>query len=612
MNVEITRDLNLCVSCEICRAVCPMNAIEMEYKGGQFLPKIDKNKCINCEDCIKVCPGIDIEVFEEDNFEDWLNGIYIKAYSAYSKDPEILKNSTSGGIITHLILELLKRDNYEGAFVLPFNMMNKESVKLSLAKNEEEVIESAKSKYLPASAYNLIGILNRKSSYNYIIVGTPCQIKGIKNFINLRKINEKNLLFLGLFCDKTLNFNLLKYFEDKFAKDNEKLKKFEYRNKEKGGWPGHIKMYFDSRREVIVDRTERIRLKEFFQLERCLYCLDKLNRHSDISFGDCYIPGKDNPGRSSIIIRTNKGMDIWNKYSDRFQWEKSDIKLIKRAQGMCRKRDNLSYSRILMNKEEFFGKNYETVDKSKEKELNNLRKKISLGRENKTKQIEIYLFINKFKKYLCYFENGLKLLYVMLYSYLKDILLNKSYLYNKKKEGNLLIFGGGLGNKGAQAMTFTVVDQIRRIYPQKNIYLLHCESYQREDKERYKFEILPIKYGSIVNLLIGKRIINLPIITCSYEEEKKLKKIIENTEIFLDISGYVLSSQVGGETLRIPISFSQLEYISRIMLAYKLGISYIILPQSIGPFNYNFINRLLLFPIMHKYLKYPKKIYDID
>ena len=42
---------NKCIKCEICKKVCPMNAIEMKP-----YPKIDKKKCINCYCCHEMCP----------------------------------------------------------------------------------------------------------------------------------------------------------------------------------------------------------------------------------------------------------------------------------------------------------------------------------------------------------------------------------------------------------------------------------------------------------------------------------------------------------------------------------------------------------------------------
>ena len=56
-------------------------------------------------------------------------------------------------------------------------------------------------------------------------------------------------------------------------------------------------------------------VKEYFMPERCMYCLDKLNRFSDIAVGDNYIPeNASSNGYSSVIIRTELGMHIWERY----------------------------------------------------------------------------------------------------------------------------------------------------------------------------------------------------------------------------------------------------------------------------------------------------------
>ena len=66
-----------------------------------------------------------------------------------------------------------------------------------------------------------------------------------------------------------------------------------------------------------------MKLKSFFQLNRCLFCYDKLNSFADISFGDCYIKEeKSFYGKSNVIIRTNIGKKIYEKYSYLFSYNK--------------------------------------------------------------------------------------------------------------------------------------------------------------------------------------------------------------------------------------------------------------------------------------------------
>ncbi|MFW6304323.1 MAG: Coenzyme F420 hydrogenase/dehydrogenase, beta subunit C-terminal domain [Candidatus Saliniplasma sp.] len=594
MYVEDIRKSNLCLSCEICDAVCPVDAVSMEYDSGQFLPKIDRDKCIDCGLCLKLCPGKvpESKRFSKD-FEKALTGKYIETYSAFTKDWNILYGSTSGGTITRLILQLLEDERYAGAFVLNFHKFSGDPARLTLAKNKVDVKAASKSKYLPASVFNIIKTLEKETSPNYIIVGTPCQITGIKNHIRERDIDDDNLLFFGLFCDKTLSFNFLTYFENRFAKEDENVVNFDYRNKEKNGWPGDVKIYFDSGRELIVDRSERTKVKEYFQLERCLYCLDKLGREADISFGDCYIEGKDQPGRSNIIVRTKKGKEIWDDYKDIFEWETVSINSIQRSQNISLKRKNLEFRKILKG---------ECSSEDSKKELSKIRKRIKLGREREFKKIERSTEGPDFETYKLMARSA----WVIGKYVIKDTFYNPTK--NSQDKRNVIILGGNLFNKGAQAMTFTVVDQVKRRFPDKKVYLFKSRDFDRDEleKQKYNFEIMPWDVLTRVNLLSdGKTFTEGESPYLRFYEETQ--KIFENAFLIVDISGYALSSQMGESDMRLPIK--EYDYLLNIMVAKNYGIPFYILPQSIGPFDYPFSVKLILYPMMERYLKYPKKIF---
>lgn len=611
MNVSKIREFGLCTSCEICSASCPFDAISMRYEDGQFVPKVDSSKCTDCGLCYKACPGMDIKT-------DGLDaGPHLEAYSAYTKNREILQNSTSGGCISQLVIDLLNKGRFRGAFVLDFDTFKRKPARLTLATNESEVKKASRSKYIPASVYNVIKELERSEKPNFIIVGTPCQLSGIKRFIELKGIDDSGLLFLGLFCEKTLNYNVLRYFEERYSKKDEKLVRFDFKNKEKDGWPGHPKLYFDSGRTLMVSRDERIKVKDYYQLERCIYCTDKLNRMADISFGDCYIAGKDNPGRSSIVIRTEKGQNIWEECSDSFVHEPSSFESIKRSQHWSDKKENLDLARLLVTKCDLFQGSAQPPTPGAKQSYKRHKKMISIGKKGDIKKLTRAISLSSKKNYFKYICEGLKLGWGLFLFYVKDTFYKKK---PEKIDGNIVIFGGELSNKGAQAMTYTVVDKFKRIYPNKDIYLLDSTAFARDDSENnlYTFEIMPWDPGTIVNLLHGKRFMTLDAITSSESQESRLKDILENTHIVVDISGFNLSSQMafkeynlspGMGATKTPVSLGQLLYMMRIMISKKYRAEHYILPQSIGPFDYDFVDKVLLFPLMCRYLKYPKVIY---
>ena len=86
--IEI-KDKKDCCGCWACKNVCPVQCITMpEDKEGFRYPTVDKDKCINCHLCEKVCPIINKK--EEPAKPQ-------KAYVVQNKDPQVLRESTSGG-----------------------------------------------------------------------------------------------------------------------------------------------------------------------------------------------------------------------------------------------------------------------------------------------------------------------------------------------------------------------------------------------------------------------------------------------------------------------------------------------------------------------------------
>ena len=65
------------------------------------------------------------------------------------------------------------------------------------------------------------------------------------NIIKSRKINRDNYLFLGLFCEGVMSYSIWDYFaQERFVKDKQ-LSALHFKNKDSGGWPGNIKLFFE-------------------------------------------------------------------------------------------------------------------------------------------------------------------------------------------------------------------------------------------------------------------------------------------------------------------------------------------------------------------------------
>ncbi|GAB2479916.1 hypothetical protein GCM10008929_01970 [Alkalibacterium psychrotolerans] len=175
----------------------------------------------------------------------------------------------------------------------------------------------------------------------------------------------------------------------------------------------------------------------------------------------------------------------------------------------------------------------------------------------------------------------------------------------------VFISGGELFNKGAQAMTFIAVDQMKRRFPDAEIVLLSTSDFKRsvEEKKQYKFTIMPFSTGWIYDYIGGpigslyklKNLVKKPSKSKYQGEKEKIGKMLDNVVAWIDISGYALSSQF--------TSNRSLDFLLRILTAKSHDIKMAIMPQSFGPFSYEGKNRVIINYLIKKAMPYPVKIY---
>jgi len=613
-NVSKTRELDLCVSCEICLAVCPVEAISMEYTLGKFLPRINSAVCIECEKCLDNCPGIDIipqKFRSEKNFDAIIKGNLLECFTAYSRDAKLRHNSSSGGIITTLIKELIESKEYESVFVLDFDKFENSPVRLEETDKIPKIVKSAKSKYLPASVFNIINKLKENANNKIILIGTPCQLSGIKKFIKSINISENNILFLGLFCTSTMNFNFLRFIQENYSKHGEIIKEFTYRTKEKFGWYGNPKITFNSGRNIFLDRVIITNLKKYFGLNRCLFCFDKANKNADIVFADCYIKNKqDVKGTSNILVRTEKGKDIFEKYSYLFIIENEFVEQIWESQNIQNEKQHLTFSKILAKEEGLIPEIEEKyhITPSDKQKLNKLQEYAKWGeiyRKRKIKnELTKALFIRSIKKLLLIIVDKTGK-FVLL-----PLLLLKGYLVNKKKRKiankfnreNIVIIGGKFFNEGAQAMSLVAMDQLKQKSNQIKLY-----HFTNSYKDLYNSKIRC--YKSILHpwtineqfRLLGKPFNYIARSSPFKNQSKNTISILENSKFIIDLSGFAISSEIR-EFVWIP-------FLLNLIIAKQFSIPFYIFPQSLGPFDFKIYERIFLYPLLKWYLKYPQVIF---
>lgn len=165
-------------------------------------------------------------------------------------------------------------------------------------------------------------------------------------------------------------------------------------------------------------------------------------------------------------------------------------------------------------------------------------------------------------------------------------------------------------NKGAQAMTFTVISEMKKAFPKSDIVLLPSISHAacKNIKDIYNFEIIQFDIRTRMELSGGLfKTLNKAFKYQNYLKKHndkliKIKKYFENADYLIDISGFALSSQMGFR--------KSCSYLLAIAAAKKHNVVTYIFPQSFGPFNYPHLhNKFIVWLLMMKYMKYPAAVF---
>lgn len=176
-----------CVGCNACVQRCPKQCISMhEDEQGFLYPKVDVSLCINCGICEKVCPVINQAEPKKP----------LTVYAARNLDPEVQKNSSSGGVFYALAKSIIE----EGGVVFGAKFNNKWEVVHDYAETLEGVKAFQGSKYVQSRIGDNYAKAEKflKDGRKVMFTGTPCQLAGLRLF--LRKDYGDQLLKVDVVC----------------------------------------------------------------------------------------------------------------------------------------------------------------------------------------------------------------------------------------------------------------------------------------------------------------------------------------------------------------------------------------------------------------------------
>lgn len=255
------------------------------------------------------------------------NKLYPLAYGCKNKDENIRAVSRSGGVFTAISDYIL--DNGGVVYGCALNDKFEAVHKRAITKEERNAFRG--SKYVQSDVGDTFvqvkNDLNNGISVMYS--GTPCQIDGLKRYLNLSKVQTDKLITVDLVCHGVPSPKVwrdyLSYVE---KKNNSKIIDVEFRNKKDYGWKDHVeKLTFingnvcNSKEYTSLFHTDYVLRRSCHE---CNYTSKK--RVSDITLADFWGIEKldpefnDNKGLSLILVNSDKGNDLFNAVSSSIEY----------------------------------------------------------------------------------------------------------------------------------------------------------------------------------------------------------------------------------------------------------------------------------------------------
>ena len=178
-----------CTGCEMCGDLCPQEAISYRQEdNGFWYPVINKNKCSGCGLCREKCPVLNSGKAKPNSV--------LNVYAAWSKNLEVRKESTSGGVFWEIAKWFI-----ENGYIVVATRWEEDfrSASFAIANNIEELKLLRGSKYIQSDAAGIYKKVKEyiKKGIKVLFCGTPCQIAAMRTYLGEC---DKNIYYLDFIC----------------------------------------------------------------------------------------------------------------------------------------------------------------------------------------------------------------------------------------------------------------------------------------------------------------------------------------------------------------------------------------------------------------------------
>jgi coenzyme F420 hydrogenase subunit beta len=303
----------LCTRCGTCVGVCPSGVFEFAQIDEACLPAaVRPEACRRCGLCADACPGRQVSfaqlrgpAADAPIQSDWLGPIR-RIRVARARDPAVRSAGSSGGVVTAMLCDLLRRGEITGAVVLDSHREAPWRPWPRVARTAEEIVHAAQSKYCVTPTNVALKEIDADAD-RLAIVALPCQIHALRALERRGHPAMKAVaLVIGLYCGNQLLFGATRSFLRRHGVgDLSQVAEIRYRD---GAWPGQVRCILKDGRTFAAPKFHFNHLISFYVVPRCLLCSDLAAEGADVSVADAWDADDFSHGGSSLVVsRTARG-----------------------------------------------------------------------------------------------------------------------------------------------------------------------------------------------------------------------------------------------------------------------------------------------------------------
>jgi coenzyme F420-reducing hydrogenase beta subunit len=344
MSVDVTINqpsLYGCCGCGVCVVVCPEKCIQLEMdQDGYYIGRADLEQCSGCGLCPKVCFKFQDKYALPYNTKP-------AVYTGYHRDDDIRYISSSGGIATAI---------GEAAIAQGYKVIGA-ALNLKSRRLEHQVISTAEdlqlirgSKYIPSYTPKAFSYL--KENPKCVVVGTPCQIGGLRRMIQM-KDELSDVILVDFRCFGHAGKNLFeKYVDFLEGLNTSGIKSINMRAKNKGWHMWGVQADFNDGNQYYQNKfrdpfTFCFRSGQAVH-DVCINCHEyKNSSHADLRMEDAWAFVSTatkmdlKTGLSMISVYSDKGKRLFEMITDTIAFKKEQIDVSQRTYTVIHKKHYL-------------------------------------------------------------------------------------------------------------------------------------------------------------------------------------------------------------------------------------------------------------------------------